>query len=36
LCAAPWLAPRDAAIGVRVFDVIHDQLIASMQGALPA
>ena len=28
LCAAPWLAPKPREIGVRVFDVMHDLLVA--------
>jgi NTE family protein len=31
LSAAPWLAPKKAEIGVRVFDVMHDLLIAKNQ-----
>jgi len=28
LCAAPWLAPKPEEVGVRVFDVLHDLLVA--------
>jgi len=28
LCAAPWLAPNPREVGVRVFDVLHDLLVA--------
>ena len=28
LDAAPWLAPKQADVGVRVFDVLHDRLVA--------
>ena len=28
LCAAPWLAPKPREVGVRVFDVVHDILVA--------
>jgi NTE family protein len=28
LRAAPWLAPKGEEVGVRVFDVIHDMLVA--------
>jgi len=31
LTAAPWLAPKPSDIGVRVFDVVHDLLIAQQQ-----
>lgn len=33
LCAAPWLAPKPREVGVRVFDVIHDILVAKKQAA---
>ena len=34
LAAAPWRAPRPREVGVRVFDVRHDELVA--QGTAPA
>ena len=33
LMAAPWLAPKDKQVGVRVFDVMHDLLSAHKQPA---
>ncbi len=35
LCAAPWLAPKTTDVGVRVFDVVHDALMAQT-GQAPA
>ncbi len=32
LSAMPWLAPKSREVGVRVFDVMHDILIAEKQG----
>ncbi len=32
LSAAPWLAPKSAEIGVRVFDVTHDLLVAENEA----
>ncbi len=33
LAAAPWLAPKGADVGVRVFDVWHDQMMADREAA---
>jgi NTE family protein len=33
LAASPWLAPMPNDVGVRVFDVIHDQLMAQARPA---
>lgn len=33
LRASPWLAPRPTAIGVRVFDVLHDMLAGQHRSA---
>jgi NTE family protein len=36
LSAAPWLAPKTTEIGVRVFDVIHDLLVAKNKQGVDA
>jgi len=36
LAAAPWLAPKPQAVGVRVFDVLHDILARQRMSGLPA
>src|SRR5262249_32321734 len=33
LQAAPWLAPMPSEVGVRVFDVVHDILMAEQRSA---
>jgi NTE family protein len=33
LDAAPWLAPKTQEVGVRVFDVQHDQMVAKRKAA---
>jgi NTE family protein len=34
LCAAPWLAPKPSEVGVRVFDVVHDDLVGKRQATI--
>jgi len=36
LCVAPWLAPKATEVGVRVFDVMHDLLVAESQTTTDA
>jgi len=36
LCTAPWLAPQPREVGVRVFDVMHDVLVAENQATTAA
>lgn len=36
LRAAPWLAPKPREVGVRVFDVMHDVLVAENQATTEA
>jgi NTE family protein len=36
LRAAPWLAPKPREVGVRVFDVMHDVLVAEKQATTEA